>query len=144
MLRKVREHNELQYAISNVNAEKAYALPSCKLASDDSGNSQNAHCDEHERKVEDERCVVAKEGRLSGNVEGIDGNCRARNENEVEDICTDDVTERERAVTLHKRGDSGYKLGKAGAESNDCKRDNCLRNAEHLRDNDREGLRRPQ
>ena len=134
ILRKIRKHNELKQAICRIQTEKCDTLPSLKSALDDGGNCQNTHYDKHERNIEDEGCVHTHKGCACGYVEGSDGDSCARNENKVEDVCADDVTERECAVTLHKRGNCGYKLGKAGAESYDGKRDNGLGNVEDMSD----------
>ena len=117
---------ELHYHECGVDTEEADALPSCKLALEERGESHYRHYCEHYGNVENEGCVLTEENGILGNVKGADRDRNARNENEVEDVRADDVTKRERAVALHKRGDGGYKLGKRCAECNNCEADNCF------------------
>ena len=132
-----RDKDELKNAVRAVEREQRDALPSCELAAKKRGDSEKRHNAYHKGNVEDEGRIHTEEGRVRGHVEGVNGNSRTRNENEIEDIRADDVTERERAVSLGQCGYSGYKLGERRAECNDSQGNYSFGNVQRVCDSGR-------
>ena len=109
---------ELENAVGGVDEQKDDALYTAELAADESGEGEKTHNDQHNGNVHNEGSIHAGNELLGGNCKGAESNGSAADQNKVEDVCSDDVTQRKSAVTLYKRGDSGYKLGERSAKSN--------------------------
>ena len=109
MFRKEKLQNELQDAECDINAHQSNALPTSQLLGSQGGEDHQSHDAQHHGDLKDQGHVQAgvQQSVLAGNIEGSQGDSNAGNQNQVEDVCADDVTDTQRSVAALQRGDGG-------------------------------------
>ena len=127
LLNNVQCDQYLQQHKYTINAQQCKALTAEQLL------FHQCHNADHQGNFQHQGGVLTEDGTACRHGEGRDGYCHTRHQHQIKDVCTDDVTQRQCAVSFSQSGNSGYELRQAGAQCNHGHTDHLCGDTGHQR-----------